>query len=65
MSPLPIPITTRTDRDIQIAEIRLKAAMAELLAVSGFTHLNRSNVRLLGEVARENRDALARQGWIA
>jgi len=65
MSLVPIPLPTRADLEIRLAEIRLKSAMAELLAVGGFTHLNRANVRLLGEVARENRAALARQGWIA
>lgn len=56
VSPLPEPID---------AEDRLRAAMANFAMQRGFSALRNTCARIEGEIARANRIALAREGWIA
>jgi hypothetical protein len=47
------------------AETVLRAAMVSFLMAFGFTALRATLTRLEGEIAREHREQLAREGWIA
>jgi hypothetical protein len=55
-TPPPVPISAGTT---------LKAAMVAFPERYGFSALNRETGVLLGQIARERRNEIAREGWIA
>lgn len=55
---------TKAD-ELAFAERQLKAAMAAMFVLAGFTALRAANALIEAEIARECRAIVATEGWIA
>jgi hypothetical protein len=62
---LPLKISAIIDLPPRNHEARLKSAMRDVLFERGFTKLKSTVAKLEGELAREYRDLVAREGWVA